>query len=432
MECDAIIRGLVGDADDSGVCVSCWDRHRLNALDAQSRRQMADIINVLGRRSCKAQALGATITDWTRMASGSHRIYIAARTSRAGSGSTRQLVLGFLKTGRKNLFLRVSDMTSMLREVEPLCVLDFYVHESLQRQGVGLKLMRGFFQNEGVTAEAVAYDRPSNKLISFLGKHFGLQDYVNQTNNFVVFRRFWDCEKRGQQMQQHARRLQDRENDEPGGGGRRKRQDLSTSGAAWSTISQRPLSGTRQQRLRRHRRQSSGQSDQQPLLNSSHSQSPHRYDAHHAPVQSVRGNFFLGDGEGAGPNVHVGGVPQYGRRAHGTGQKDDLCDVTASVHKHHLHHGGLYGVNSRQLPGSHQGHHQQRRQQQTALQHLDDYDESERIGGRLPMYGRRADVLDTSDSCKFAHSSSTMTSITQPSITSLTASANSRSTFKFW
>ena len=41
--------------------------------------------------------------------------------------------------------------------------------------------------NEGVQPHQLAYDRPSPKLIGFLRKHFRLQDFVPQTNNFVVF-----------------------------------------------------------------------------------------------------------------------------------------------------------------------------------------------------------------------------------------------------
>lgn len=45
------------------------------------------------------------------------------------------LVLGFLKTGKKNLFHR--DYVGAVKQITPLCVLDFYVHESMQRTGIG-------------------------------------------------------------------------------------------------------------------------------------------------------------------------------------------------------------------------------------------------------------------------------------------------------
>ncbi|MCL4151557.1 UNVERIFIED_CONTAM: hypothetical protein GTU68_067052 [Idotea baltica] len=43
-----------------------------------------------------------------------------------------------LKIGRKKLFLM--DENQVTREVAPMCVLDFYIHESRQRRGYGRKL----------------------------------------------------------------------------------------------------------------------------------------------------------------------------------------------------------------------------------------------------------------------------------------------------
>ena len=37
----------------------------------------------------------------------------------------------------------------------------------------------------------LGYDRPSPKFIAFLAKHYGLRDYVPQTNNFVVFKQYF-------------------------------------------------------------------------------------------------------------------------------------------------------------------------------------------------------------------------------------------------
>ena len=46
-------------------------------------------------------------------------------------------------------------------------------------------------QAEGVRPEKLGYDRPSEKLIGFLGKHYGLKKYIPQNNNFVVFDAYW-------------------------------------------------------------------------------------------------------------------------------------------------------------------------------------------------------------------------------------------------
>ena len=44
---------------------------------------------------------------------------------------------------------------------------------------------------EKKNAKELAYDRPSIKLLSFLSKYFGLQDFIQQNNNFVVFDDFF-------------------------------------------------------------------------------------------------------------------------------------------------------------------------------------------------------------------------------------------------
>jgi len=48
------------------------------------------------------------------------------------------VVVGILKVGSKKLF--VYDYHGVQHEMQPLCVLDFYVHESCQRRGYGKKL----------------------------------------------------------------------------------------------------------------------------------------------------------------------------------------------------------------------------------------------------------------------------------------------------
>lgn len=43
--------------------------------------------------------------------------------------------IGLLKVGTKRLFIR--NAVGKIFEISPLCVLDFYVHESVQRSGYG-------------------------------------------------------------------------------------------------------------------------------------------------------------------------------------------------------------------------------------------------------------------------------------------------------
>ena len=61
--------------------------------------------------------------------------------------------------------------------MEPVCLLDFYVHESCQRLGIGKKLFDMMLEHEKILPNKVAYDRPSNLLLNFLKKYFGLADF---------------------------------------------------------------------------------------------------------------------------------------------------------------------------------------------------------------------------------------------------------------
>ena len=99
--------------------------------------------------------------------------------------------LGFLKTGHKSLYISVGFM----QQIKPRCVLDFYVHESLQRQGVGQALFEFMLEYEGVEAHQLAYDRPSPKLLGFLRKYYHLQNYSPQVNNFVIFNEYFSNQK---------------------------------------------------------------------------------------------------------------------------------------------------------------------------------------------------------------------------------------------
>lgn len=111
-----------------------------------------------------------------RFAGSEHRLYMKVK------GNTVQ---GFIKVGVKDLFYR--ETSGKCREISPLCVLDFYVHESVQRQGLGKSLFSKMLTSENVAPAKLAYDRPSPKLIKFLQKHFGLSQYIPQNNNFVIF-----------------------------------------------------------------------------------------------------------------------------------------------------------------------------------------------------------------------------------------------------
>ena len=53
-------------------------------------------------------------------------------------------VVGLLKVGAKHLY--VYDSHGQVHERTPLCLLDFYVHESKQRSGYGKKLFEAMLE----------------------------------------------------------------------------------------------------------------------------------------------------------------------------------------------------------------------------------------------------------------------------------------------
>ncbi|XP_059691235.1 LOW QUALITY PROTEIN: alpha-tubulin N-acetyltransferase 1, partial [Gavia stellata] len=133
------------------------------------------------------------VTSAARMEANRHVLYILrdaeGRGVSVGGGTPKGAVVGFLKVGYKKLFLL--DRNGAHNEAEPLCVLDFYIHESLQRHGYGRELFQHMLQSERVDPWRLAVDRPSEKLLAFLRKHYGLTDAIPQVNNFVIFEGFF-------------------------------------------------------------------------------------------------------------------------------------------------------------------------------------------------------------------------------------------------
>jgi alpha-tubulin N-acetyltransferase 1 len=125
--------------------------------------------------------LPAVITSASRLFTSDNRLYIKAEGNKA---------IGLIKVGVKKLFIR--NEFGAIKEISPLCVLDFYVHESVQRGGHGKALFEKMLDCEGVRAEKLGYDKPSEKFISFLKKHYGLKRYIPQNNNYVVFSAYFD------------------------------------------------------------------------------------------------------------------------------------------------------------------------------------------------------------------------------------------------
>ena len=81
--------------------------------------------------------------------------------------------LGIHKVGMKHLFQYDSD--GQAHELDAFCCLDFYVHESQQRKGLGRLLFAVAESLIGIPANYWGFDKPSPKLFAFLEKYYGMK-----------------------------------------------------------------------------------------------------------------------------------------------------------------------------------------------------------------------------------------------------------------
>ena len=110
-------------------------------------------------------------------------------------------MIGYIKyciPGNKKLYFY--SKKGIVKDFSPYCLLDFYVLDTKQRSGIGIKLFNQMLQecsnhtttssNYSIINDAGnwAYDRPSPKLLPFLKKHFHLNDPDLQPNKYVIFR----------------------------------------------------------------------------------------------------------------------------------------------------------------------------------------------------------------------------------------------------
>ncbi|KAJ8667502.1 hypothetical protein QAD02_009165 [Eretmocerus hayati] len=161
------------------------DRREFN--DCQ--RMLTRILDEMGEASAKAQGLNRTITSALKIRDTDHILYLMVDSEgNNGLGS----VVGLLKTGSKSLFM--FDENGIHYKLKPRCILDFYIHESRQRMGLGNELYQHMLTEENLKPIKLAIDRPSDKFLAFLMKHYKLTSVVPQNNKFVVFKGFFDDE----------------------------------------------------------------------------------------------------------------------------------------------------------------------------------------------------------------------------------------------
>lgn len=162
-------------------------RKNADGYDArQLRRQLMEVIDRMGEASARAQGLRTIITTGRKLELSDHILYVMRDDQ---LNDNKGAVIGILKIGNKKLF--VYDTKGRVHEMEPMCVLDFYVHESRQRMGCGKLLFEYFLKDQDIDPRHLAIDKPSFKFSQFLKKHYNLKAELPQVNNFVVYEGFF-------------------------------------------------------------------------------------------------------------------------------------------------------------------------------------------------------------------------------------------------
>jgi alpha-tubulin N-acetyltransferase 1 len=110
-----------------------------------------------------------------------------------GCAEGGMVITGFIKYSYKHLYFY--SRKGKVVEKDPCCILDFYILETMQRQGIGFKLLEQVLQVEGeraATFDRCCYDRPSPKLIAFIKKNYRNTKENLQPNKFMIFDGFID------------------------------------------------------------------------------------------------------------------------------------------------------------------------------------------------------------------------------------------------
>ncbi|XP_034183394.1 alpha-tubulin N-acetyltransferase [Osmia lignaria lignaria] len=162
------------------------DRRELH----ECQRQLSRILDDMGEASARAQGLNKSITNSLKLRDTDHIVYLLVDNE---ANNELGSVVGLLKTGSKNLFM--FDEIGAHYQLKPRCILDFYVHESRQRMGLGNILYQHMLSEENIRPVKLAIDRPSEKFLAFLDKYYGLSKIIPQNNKFVVFQGFFDDER---------------------------------------------------------------------------------------------------------------------------------------------------------------------------------------------------------------------------------------------
>ncbi len=151
----------------------------VNDFSNEVKTKFGLILDQLGRESGVSQQLNDPITSLEKFLSP------AASTHNLIVCRNKDNIIGYIKYGKKDLYFYKKD--GKVVQVSPICLLDFYVSDIYQRQGIGILLFKKMLEILSINPCFIAYDRPSPKLISFMAKHYNMKNGDLQPNRFMIF-----------------------------------------------------------------------------------------------------------------------------------------------------------------------------------------------------------------------------------------------------
>jgi GNAT acetyltransferase, Mec-17 len=96
----------------------------------------------------QAQNLVHAITSVEKLKGSGHTIILSCCPGTSSNRGDSQIICnGFIKYGVKDLYFYLRDGTII--QSSPTCLLDFFVEESMQRNGLGLQLFQKMLQVRG-------------------------------------------------------------------------------------------------------------------------------------------------------------------------------------------------------------------------------------------------------------------------------------------
>uniref|UniRef100_A0A915D9V9 N-acetyltransferase domain-containing protein n=1 Tax=Ditylenchus dipsaci TaxID=166011 RepID=A0A915D9V9_9BILA len=158
------------------------DSAAVKGMNVKKNPGVQRAIDMVGQLSAEAQSLKKPLTTFDKLleSEDNQAIYLMWKKNEAKTNAS--IVIGFLKAARRKLYLNDAKGKSFVNT--PVCILDFYVHPSFQKQGYAM--------HEKVEPIQCAFDKPSTLLLEFLKKNYKLENPVWQSTNFVAFPGFFE------------------------------------------------------------------------------------------------------------------------------------------------------------------------------------------------------------------------------------------------